>query len=97
MTSLFVSRRTVLMLSFTGFITAITGVAMADPITVKIEKKWAGSLPVKSLKLFPENQQKSRLAYVSGQKQWERQVDGQHFASPSGLLSPQKSTPLDRA
>ena len=71
MTSLFVSRCTVLMLCCTAFITAITGVAMADPITVKIEKKWAGSLPVKRLKLFPENQQKSRLAYVSGQKHWE--------------------------
>ena len=71
MTSLFVSRCTVLMLCCAAFITAITGVAMADPVTVKIEKKWAGSLPVKSLKLFPENQQKSRLAYVSGQKQWE--------------------------
>lgn len=71
MKSLFASRRTVLTLTLAGLITAVTGVAMADPISVKIEKKWAGSLPVKSLKLFPEKQRKSRLAYVSSEKQWE--------------------------
>lgn len=55
----------------TVLVSGYSGLAMADPITVKIEQQWSGSLPVESLKLFPENQQKSRVAYVADQKQWE--------------------------
>lgn len=64
-------------------IACLAGTAMADPVSVEIEKKWSGSLPVKSLKMFPEKQQNSRVAYVSSQEKWKSLWTA--FGSPGEL------------
>jgi len=62
------------MILFTGAMPELdtTPVQAADPVNVEIRQTWSGMLPTASLKLFPENQRKLRVACITGPKPWKQ-------------------------